>query len=71
MMFADPPYNVTIERHVLGLGAIKHGNFAMASGELSAAEFLAFLKTFLAMRPAARSMVPFISCAWIGATRKR
>ena len=46
MMFADPPYNVTIERHVSGLGAIKHGNFAMASGELSAAEFLAFLKTF-------------------------
>ena len=39
MMFADPPYNVAVEGHVSGLGAIKHTNFAMASGELSSAEF--------------------------------
>ena len=30
-----------------GLGAVKHDDFAMASGELSSAEFQAFLKTSL------------------------
>jgi DNA modification methylase len=45
MMFADPPFNVPIEGHVSGLG--KHTNFAMASGELSPAEFTSFLKTSL------------------------
>jgi DNA modification methylase len=43
MVFADPPYNVPIDGHVSGLGLVKHGNFAMASGELSCAEFQAFL----------------------------
>ena len=47
MMFADPPYNVPIEGHVSGLGVVKHGDFAMASGELSSAEFLAFSRTSL------------------------
>jgi DNA modification methylase len=47
MMFADPPYNVPIERHVSGLGAVKHVDFAMASGELSSAEFQSFLRTSL------------------------
>ena len=47
MMFADPPYNVPIEGHVSGLGAVKHADFAMASGELSSAEFQAFLRTSL------------------------
>ena len=47
MMFADPPYNVPVEGHVSGLGAVKHDNFAMASGELSSAEFQTFLKTSL------------------------
>jgi DNA modification methylase len=35
MLFADPPYNLLIGGHVSGLGAVKHTNFAMASGELS------------------------------------
>jgi DNA modification methylase len=47
MMFADPPFNVPIEGHVSGLGAVKHTNFAMASGELSSAEFQSFLRTSL------------------------
>ena len=49
MMFADPPYNVPVEGHVSGLGAVKHGDFAMASGELSSAEFQTFLKTSLGL----------------------
>ncbi len=44
MVFTDPPYNVKIDGHVGGLGKIKHREFAMASGEMSKAEFTAFLK---------------------------
>jgi hypothetical protein len=47
MMFADPPYNVPIAGHVSGLGAVKHADFVMASGELSSAEFQSFLSTAL------------------------
>ena len=48
MVFTDPPYNVPIDGHVCGLGAVKHREFAMASGEMSEAAFTAFLKTTLA-----------------------
>ncbi|SEG80411.1 site-specific DNA-methyltransferase [Bosea lathyri] len=44
MTFTDPPYNVAIDGHVGGLGKIKHRPFAMASGEMSKAQFTAFLK---------------------------
>jgi DNA modification methylase len=47
MVFADPPYNVRIDRNVCGLGRIRHREFAMASGEMSEAEFTAFLRTAL------------------------
>jgi DNA modification methylase len=47
MMFADPPYNLPIEGHVSGLGAVKHTDFAMASGELSSPKFMTFLNTAL------------------------
>lgn len=43
MVFSDPPYNVRIDGHVGGLGAVKHDEFAMASGEMTSAEFTAFL----------------------------
>lgn len=45
LVFTDPPYNVPIDGHVGGLGAIKHREFAMASGEMTPAEFEAFLRT--------------------------
>ncbi|MGC1370175.1 MAG: ParB/Srx family N-terminal domain-containing protein, partial [Methylovirgula sp.] len=41
--FTDPPYNVPIDGHASGKGSIKHREFAMASGEMSEAEFTAFL----------------------------
>ena len=31
VIFTDPPYNVPINGHVCGNGAIKHDDFAMAS----------------------------------------
>jgi DNA modification methylase len=43
-VFTDPPYNVAIEGHVCGLGRVHHREFAMASGEMSEAEFTAFLE---------------------------
>ena len=45
VVFEDPPYNVKIDGHVGGNGVIKHREFAMASGEMSAAEFTTFLTT--------------------------
>ncbi len=45
MAFSDPPYNVPIDRHVGNSGKIQHREFAMASGEMSEAEFTGFLAT--------------------------
>jgi DNA modification methylase len=44
-VFTDPPYNVAIDGNVCGLGRIRHREFAMGSGEMSEAEFTAFLQT--------------------------
>src|SRR5262245_53365599 len=43
MVFTDPPYNVKIDGHASGNGAIRHRDFPMASGELDEAQFTAFL----------------------------
>lgn len=45
LVFSDPPYNVAIGGNVSGRGRHKHGEFAMASGEMSRSEFTNFLKT--------------------------
>src|SRR5438105_10855811 len=43
MVFTDPPYNVPIDGHASGLGAIHHRPFPMASGEMDRSGFTAFL----------------------------
>jgi DNA modification methylase len=43
MVFTDPPYNVPIDGHASGLGAIHHRPFPMGSGEMDRAAFTAFL----------------------------
>ncbi len=48
MVFTDPPYNVKIDGHVSGLGAVKHREFAVASGEMSESEFTSFLERVFA-----------------------
>ncbi len=47
MVFTDPPFNVPIAGHVCGLGQVRHRDFAMASGEMSEAQFTAFLTEVL------------------------
>ncbi len=47
MVFTDPPYNVPIDGHASGLGAIHHRSFAMAAGEMSRPAFAVFLATSL------------------------
>ncbi len=44
LIFTDPPYNVPISGHVSGKGRVKHDEFQMASGEMSASQFTAFLE---------------------------
>jgi DNA modification methylase len=48
-VFTDPPYNVAIDGHVCGLGRVHHRDFAMGCGEMSEAEFTAFLQTVFAL----------------------
>lgn len=45
MVISDPPWNVPVAHHVSGLGKVKHGEFVMASGEMSPEEFGRFLRT--------------------------
>jgi DNA modification methylase len=66
MVFTDPPYNVPIDGNVCGLGAIRHREFAMASGEMSATEFTDFLKTSLRLLAeySADGSIHFICMDW-------
>jgi DNA modification methylase len=66
VIFADPPYNVRIENNVSGLGKVRHGDFAMASGEMSPDQFTDFLID--GFRPAAERMrdgsIAFVCMDW-------
>jgi len=46
-VFSDPPYNCPIEGNVGGLGKHKHGDFAMAVGEMTDKAFIEFLRGYL------------------------
>jgi len=45
--FQDSPFNVRVDGHVGGKGKVKHREFAFASGEMSPAEFVTFLRETL------------------------
>jgi DNA modification methylase len=66
LIFTDPPYNVAVDGHVCGLGSVRHREFAFASGEMSQAEFTAFLTGTLAHAAAhARDgAIAFICMDW-------
>jgi DNA modification methylase len=48
-VLTDPPYNVPVAGHVSGLGKKTHAEFAMASGEMSEAEWQTFLDSVLGL----------------------
>jgi len=66
MAFTDPPFNVKINGHAGGNGVIKHREFAMASGEMSEAEFLSFLNNALGLvvRYSASNAFAYICMDW-------
>ncbi|MEI6487013.1 MAG: DNA methyltransferase [Sphingomonadales bacterium] len=66
LVFTDPPYNVAIDGNVTGLGKVKHAEFAMASGEMSEAEFIRFLEQSLgAMAAVCRDgAIAFVCMDW-------
>ncbi len=66
MVFTDPPFNVRIDGHATGNGAIRHREFAMASGEMSEAEFVAFLNSSLCLIAghSANNSVHYICMDW-------
>ena len=68
LVFTDPPYNCRIDGHVCGLGKIKHEAFAMASGEMSEAEFTVFLTQTLGATAAhcRDGAIAFVCMDWRG-----
>ncbi len=66
MVFTDPPYNVPIQGHVGGSGAIKHREFAMASGEMSPVQFTGFLRAAFQnlVRHSSAGSIHFVCMDW-------
>ena len=66
IVFVDPPYNLVIDGNVSGKGMVRHGDFAMASGEMSDAEFVSFLTTSLGLlaRFSSSGSVHFVAMDW-------
>ena len=66
MVFTDPPYNVPIAGHVSGLGKVKHREFAQASGEMTKAQFTAFLRQSFTnlVRASLDGTIHFICMDW-------
>ncbi len=66
VIFTDPPYNVKIDGHATGNGSIRHREFAMASGEMSEAEFVSFLSNSLRLlaQYSVNNSVHFLCIDW-------
>jgi DNA modification methylase len=66
VVFVDPPYNVPIDGHVSGKGAIRHREFQMASGEMSEFQFISFLSSSLKLlaRYSVNGSVHFVCMDW-------
>jgi DNA modification methylase len=65
-VFTDPPFNVRIDGHATGNGAIRHREFTMASGEMSDAEFFSFLTNAidLVARFSAANAIAYFCMDW-------
>ncbi|MGB8040232.1 MAG: hypothetical protein WCF39_19345, partial [Pseudolabrys sp.] len=66
LVCTDPPYNVPISGHVSGNGRARHREFAMASGEMSDADFVQFLSTTLGLAANFSRDGPSTTFSWTG-----
>jgi DNA modification methylase len=66
MVFIDPPYNVAIDGNARGLGRQRFESFAMAAGEMSAAQFTGFLADAFALlaRYSAPGSIHYVCMDW-------
>jgi DNA modification methylase len=66
VVFSDPPFNVKIDGHATGNGVVRHREFAMASGEMSEAEFVAFLNNSIRLLAqfSANNSVHYLCMDW-------
>jgi hypothetical protein len=66
VVFTDPPYNLPIDGHVSGMGRVRHREFAMAAGEMDAAQFTEFLNKVLRLlvRHSAPGSLHYICMDW-------
>jgi DNA modification methylase len=66
VVFTDPPYNLPIDGHVSGMGRVHHREFAMAAGEMDAAQFTEFLNKVLRLlvRHSAPGSLHYICMDW-------
>jgi DNA modification methylase len=66
MVFIDPPFNLKIEGHVGGLGAVKHKDFLMAAGEMTSGEFTDFLAQSFnnLVQYSAKGAIHFVCSDW-------
>ena len=68
IVIADSPYNCTINKHVCGLGKVKHEEFEMASGEMTDAEFSDFIFKFMQnlVKFSADGSLHYLFIDWVG-----
>jgi DNA modification methylase len=66
LIFTDSPYNVAIDGHLTGLERIRHREFAMGVGEMSAEAFTSFLRLTLgnAAALARNGAIAFVCMDW-------
>ena len=65
-VFTDPPFNVKIDGHATGNGAIRHREFPMASGEMTEPEYASFLNGNLKLlaRYSAKNSIHYLCIDW-------
>jgi DNA modification methylase len=66
LVFTDPPFNLRINGHLSGNGALQHREFAMGSGEMTDGQFIHFLTCVqhLLVRHSVPGSIHYICMDW-------
>jgi DNA modification methylase len=66
LVFTDPPFNLKVNGYISGNGSVRHREFEMASGEMTAEEYSAFLNSSISQlaRNSTPSAIQYICCDW-------